>query len=39
MVAEPGDPGFVDGRTSLVPYNNNDPRRLPATITGMRPNG
>ena len=34
MVAEPGDPGFVDGRTSLVPHNGD---RLPATITVKRP--
>jgi hypothetical protein len=36
MVAEPGDEGFFDGRTSLVPYNG-DPGRLPAMITGKRP--
>jgi hypothetical protein len=34
MVAEPGDPGFVDGRTSLVPHNG---VRLPATITAKKP--
>ncbi len=34
MVAEPGDPGFVDGRTSLVPHNGD---RLPATITAKKP--
>ncbi len=34
MVAKPGDPGFVDGRTSLVPHIN---RRTIATITVKRP--
>ncbi len=34
MVAEPGDPGFVEGRTSLVPHNG---VRLPATITAKKP--
>jgi hypothetical protein len=34
MVAEPGDPGFVDGRTSLVKIV---PGRLPATITVKKP--
>ena len=34
MVAEPGDPGFVDGRTSLVPHNGD---RLAATITAKKP--
>jgi hypothetical protein len=36
MVAEPGDPGFVDGRTSLVKIA---PGRLPvpAMITVKRP--
>ncbi len=33
MVAEPGDLGFVDGRTSLV---NIVPGRLPAMITAKR---
>ena len=35
MVARAGDPGFVDGRTSLVPHNGD---RLPATITAKKPN-
>jgi hypothetical protein len=34
MFAKPGDPGFVDGRTSLVPHNGD---RLPATITAKKP--
>ena len=34
MFAEPGDPGFVDGRTSLVPHNGD---RLVATITARKP--
>ena len=34
MVAEPGDPGFVDGRTSLVKIA---PGRLPAMITAKKP--
>jgi hypothetical protein len=34
MVARAGDPGFVVGRTSLVPHNG---VRLPATITAKRP--
>ncbi len=34
MVAKPGDPGFVDGRTSLVKIA---PGRLPAMITAKKP--
>jgi len=34
MFAEPGDPGFVNGRTSLVPHTGD---RLPATITAKKP--
>ena len=34
MVARAGDPGFVDGRTSLVPHTGD---RLPATITAKKP--
>jgi hypothetical protein len=34
MFAKLGDPGFVDGRTSLVPHNGD---RLPATITAKEP--
>ena len=34
MVAKAGDPGFVDGRTSLVKIV---PGRLPATITAKKP--
>jgi hypothetical protein len=34
MVAKPGDQGFVDGRTSLVPHNDD---RLPAMITAKKP--
>ena len=34
MVAEPGDPGFVDGITSLVPRKGD---RLPAMITVKKP--
>ena len=34
MVAEPGDPGFVDGRTSLVPHIDGHDA---ATITAKKP--
>jgi hypothetical protein len=34
MVAKLGDPGFVDGRTSLVPHTGD---RLVATITAKKP--
>jgi len=34
MFAKPGDPGFVAGRTSLVPHTGD---RLPATITAKKP--
>ncbi len=34
MVARAGDPGFVDGRTSLVPHNGDG---LPAMITVKKP--
>ncbi len=33
MFAKPGDPGFVNGRTSLVPHNGD---RLVATITAKK---
>ena len=34
MFAKPGDPGFVNGRTSLVPHNGD---RLAAMITAKKP--